>query len=240
MQKQSSRFQSRLSDAQWAEARRAWETTPNLTFAAVGRAQSPAVTGQAVSKRAKREGWAKRVVYPSGRPTVYCREYDKKAYQLCLLGATDKQLAEFFEVHESTINNWKHSQLSFLESIKEGKMAADANVTEALYSRAIGYSHSDVHIAVVDGEIVQTETVKHYPPCTASAIFWLKNRQPKLWREKVELESEVNVNMFPPKEELDAIYEKALAEAEEIEERILGGRAERLGINLDGVGHDSE
>jgi hypothetical protein len=38
----------------------------------------------------------------------------------------------------------------------------------------------------VHGEIVMTPTVKRYPPDTAAAIFWLKNRQRAKWRDKIE------------------------------------------------------
>jgi hypothetical protein len=31
-----------------------------------------------------------------GRPTKYKEEYNEQAYKLCLLGATDKELADFF------------------------------------------------------------------------------------------------------------------------------------------------
>ena len=58
----------------------------------------------------------------------------------------------------------------------------------SLYHRANGYSHPDVDIKVIDGEIVQTELIKYYPPDATSAIFWLKNRQPKKWRDKQETE----------------------------------------------------
>lgn len=123
---------------------------------------------------------------PTGRPTDYRPEYDEQAYNYCLLGATDKQLAAFFDVSEQTINAWKHKHPSFLESLKNGKEIADAKVAQALYSRAIGYSHDEDDIRVADGAIVITPTIKHYPPDPTSMIFWLKNRQPKLWREKPE------------------------------------------------------
>ena len=32
------------------------------------------------------------------------------------------------------------------------------------------------------------ETVKHYPPDTTAAIFWLKNRQVERWRDKQEVD----------------------------------------------------
>lgn len=232
---ESTRFRSPLSDEQWAAIKQRWETTPRLTFAELSRTNDVPVSAQAVSQRARREGWTKRTVYKAGRPTAYKSEFDEQVYKLALLGATDKEITDFFDVTERTINNWKQNQLSFFQSLKEGKMSADAKVAQALYSRATGYSHEDTHIAVVDGEIVQTSYIKNYPPCAASAIFWLKNRQPTLWKDKVEVKEEVNLSVFPSKEKLDAIYSKALAEAESIEEGIIKGRAERLGIDLDGM-----
>ena len=45
------------------------------------------------------------------------RAYAEQARKLCLLG-TDAELADFFEVSESTINNWKFDYPEFSESIK--------------------------------------------------------------------------------------------------------------------------
>jgi hypothetical protein len=122
----------------------------------------------------------------AGRPTDYKEEYNAQAEKLCKLGATDKELADFFEVAESTINEWKLKHPEFSESIKAGKILADSEVAEKLFKRATGYSHEDVDIKVIDGQIVTTDLVKHYPPDTTAAIFWLKNRQKEKWRDKTE------------------------------------------------------
>lgn len=116
----------------------------------------------------------------------YLPEYDERAYQLCLLGATDKFLADCFGVTEQTVNNWKKDHPSFFESLKRGKEVADAKVAEALFQRATGYEHEADDIKAVNGAIVITPTIKRYPPDPTAMIFWLKNRQPKLWREKPE------------------------------------------------------
>ncbi len=122
----------------------------------------------------------------NGRPTRYKKSYDQEAYKLCLLGATDAQLADFFEVKEQTINNWKKAQPGFFESLKRGKIAADANVAQALYHRALGSSHPDVHISNFQGEITVTKITKHYPPDTAAAFIWLKNRAG--WKDRQDIE----------------------------------------------------
>jgi len=43
----------------------------------------------------------------TGRPTKYDEKYNEQAYKLCLLGASDKDMADFFQVTESTLNLWK-------------------------------------------------------------------------------------------------------------------------------------
>jgi hypothetical protein len=122
----------------------------------------------------------------AGRPTDYKEEYNLQAEKLCKLGATDKELADFFEIVESTLNEWKLRYPEFSESIKKGKTLADAEVAEKLYHRAIGYEHPDCEIKILDGQIVTVPLVKHYPPDSVAAIFWLKNRQKKKWRDKIE------------------------------------------------------
>lgn len=118
----------------------------------------------------------------TGRPSKYREEFNEQARKLCLLGATDKDLASFFEVSEATLNNWKHEHDGFLESLKAGKQLADAAVADSLYQRACGYSHQAVKIIVVDKGVVHEPYTEHYPPDPTSMIFWLKNRRPDLWR----------------------------------------------------------
>lgn len=123
-----------------------------------------------------------------GRPTKYKSEYAEQARKLCLLGATDIQVADFFGVCEKTIYIWKKEHPKFLQSLKEGKDTNDAKVERSLLERATGYCHPEEKIFNNNGEIVRAETTKHYPPDTTAAIFWLKNRQPEKWRDKQEVE----------------------------------------------------
>ncbi len=117
-----------------------------------------------------------------GRPTRYKKEYAELAYNYCLLGATDKQLADFFEVTDRTIDRWKKSHPEFCLSLKRGKVVADAEVAESLFKRAKGYEQGEDKIFLHEGQPVIVPTTKHYSPDPTSMIFWLKNRQPELWR----------------------------------------------------------
>jgi hypothetical protein len=123
-----------------------------------------------------------------GRPPTFREEFSELAYQQCLCGATDADLADFFEVSEKTINAWKKQHPHFGEALKKGKDLADGKVANALYLRAIGYTHPEEKIFCSDGEIVRAETIRQYPPDTPAAIFWLKNRQKARWRDKIDHE----------------------------------------------------
>lgn len=127
--------------------------------------------------------------------------------KLCKLGATDDQIAQFFEVEESTINNWKITHPEFLESVKAGKIIADAEVANSFHKRAVGYKYDEVTYEKIDvkndgmevdpdGDIEDTKAevykrkvvTKEIPPDAGAALNWLKNRQKEIWRDKVETE----------------------------------------------------
>ena len=102
---------------------------------------------------------------PGGRPSKLTPAILAQARALALIGLTDAQMAIAWDVGESTINRWKKND-EFRESLKGGKTLADAEVGQALFQKAIGW----------DGQ----------PPDTTACIFWLKNRQPRQFREKQE------------------------------------------------------
>lgn len=134
----------------------------------------------------------KRQVKPKrgrGRPSSYRPEFDQHAYRLCLLGMTDVELAKFFGVSEPALNRWKSRHPNFRKSMVAGRDQADAKVAHKLYRRALGYSHKAVKIFCnKDGEITEAPYIEHYPPDTAAASLWLRNRQPARWRDKQEIE----------------------------------------------------
>lgn len=121
----------------------------------------------------------------TGRPSAYRPEFAAQAKKLCELGATDAELAEFFQTTITTIKNWKAQFPEFLAASKLGKEAADERVSTSLYNRAMGYSHEAVKIFMPAGakEPVMAPYVEHVPPDTTACIFWLKNRRPDLWRD---------------------------------------------------------
>jgi len=123
-----------------------------------------------------------------GRPTDYKKEYCEQVKSLCLLGLTNDQLAENFEICVATLHNWRNEHPEFLDAIKKGRAAADATVASSLYKRAHGYTDDDG---------------KHIPASDTAMIFWLKNRQPAMWRDRVEQKIDANINHTIDKDTLE-------------------------------------
>ncbi|MBZ9674540.1 helix-turn-helix domain-containing protein [Mesorhizobium sp. ES1-1] len=132
-----------------------------------------------------------------GRPTDFKPDYVDQAAKLCRLGAIDRDLADFFNVSEVTINAWKKAKPEFLKSINDAKAQADAQVERSLFHRANGYSHPAVKIFNHDGNALTVPYMEHYAPDTGACIFWLKNRRPDLWRDKQEVEHSANKDAPP-------------------------------------------
>jgi len=124
-----------------------------------------------------------------GREPEYREEYAVQAMKVCRLGATDEELADFFEISPVTLSRWQRAHPEFRESVKRGKIVADFEVTNRLFTRACGYSCKAVKIFTHKGTVTgRVEYLKHYPPNTRACIFWLTNRRPDLWSNKVHVD----------------------------------------------------
>lgn len=136
---------------------------------------------------------------PAGRPSSYSEEFAKQAEKLSALGATDMEMADFFEVDVRTIYRWKHDHEEFCQALNVGKSKADERVVNSLYQRAVGYEQEAVKIFMPAGaqEPVYAPYREKVAPDTTAAIFWLKNRQPEQWRDKQELEHKGQVTLTP-------------------------------------------
>lgn len=121
-----------------------------------------------------------------GRPSKFSEDRIRQARLLAEKGCTDVEVATFFEVALSTVSLWKLKHPEFSEALRIGKAEADTRVERALFERATGYSHPEVHVSSYQGDVTLTPIVKHYPPDPTAMIFWLKNRKPEQWRDKPE------------------------------------------------------
>lgn len=106
-------------------------------------------------------------------------------------GLTDDQIAENMGISVRTLYRWKGKNCQICQALKKGKEAADRQVENALFKRAIGYEYEEVREESKDGIVTKrTITTKHIPGDTTAQIFWLKNRKPDYWGGGTEFTGE--------------------------------------------------
>jgi Homeodomain-like domain len=119
-----------------------------------------------------------------GRPTTYKAEYVEQTKKLCLLGATDEDIADFFNVSLRQFYKWKHWYPELTQALKIGKEEADNRVERSLYVRANGFHYDAVKIFCdKNGRVTKVPYREYVIPDVTAGIFWLKNRDPQHWRD---------------------------------------------------------
>lgn len=111
-------------------------------------------------------------------------------------GLTDEQIAEKMGINVRTLYQWKNKYVQIFHALKRGKEVVDRQVENALLKNALGFYYEE-EMVTNKGDVV---TVRKYEkPNTTAQIFWLKNRKPKQWRDKQELQHDgdmkININV---------------------------------------------
>lgn len=116
-------------------------------------------------------------------------------------GLTKEQIAHNIGIGRTTLYEWEQKQPNIANTLKKGKEVADYEVENALYKKCLGYNMPikktfKVKRVIYDPEsgkkieeyeeLVEGEDEVHIPADSTSQIFWLKNRRPDKWRDKVE------------------------------------------------------
>ena len=104
-------------------------------------------------------------------------------------GLTNGQIANNIGIDERTLYRWKEKESLICQSLKKGREVADYEVENALFKRALGYT-IQINEQKIDKDGCVHDTIRdmHVPADTTAQIYWLKNRKPKEWRDKVEQE----------------------------------------------------
>lgn len=120
-------------------------------------------------------------------------------------GLTDEQIAHNMGVSRKTLAEWKKKYSDIGDTLKKGKEVVDYEVENALLKKALGYKVKEQKF--INGELFEIE--REIPPDTTAQIFWLKNRRPDKWRDKVE---NVNVNEDDKELKINIVDAKGVTE----------------------------
>lgn len=110
-------------------------------------------------------------------------------------GMIDDDIAIKLGVAKSTFHSYKNKFPELVESLKKGKEVVDYQVENALLKRALGYRYDEITHEF--GEETKRVT-KEVTPDTTAQIFWLKNRKPKEWRDKQDIEHTGSMDVNNP------------------------------------------
>lgn len=130
-------------------------------------------------------------------------------------GATDQFMIDSLGISQQTFYTWKGKHPEFAEALRKGKEVIDRKVENALLTRALGYKYDEVtqepqpvidpqtgHVMLDDwGNPVKEmqpvkKVTKEVLPDVTAQIFWLKNRKPEVWRDRKQIDANVNHNGF--------------------------------------------
>ncbi|OEG62170.1 MAG: hypothetical protein BHK79_02685 [Halanaerobium sp. MDAL1] len=108
-------------------------------------------------------------------------------------GLINEEIASKLGISTTTFYNWQKKYVEFSEALKKGKQVVDAKVEKALLKRALGYDYDEIKVTVNEsGQKKVEKTKKQVKPDTTAQIFWLKNRLPDKWRDKHEIDQNIN------------------------------------------------
>ena len=106
-------------------------------------------------------------------------------------GLTDEQIAKNIGINRTTLYDWKKKETNIADALKKGKEVIDFEVENALLKKALGYTITIKEEKLdKDGCVHTLEKDVHIPPDTTAQIFWLKNRKPNNWKDRIETDED--------------------------------------------------
>lgn len=102
-------------------------------------------------------------------------------------GLTDEQIAKNIGISRASLYEWKKKEIDISDALKKGKEIVDFEVENALLKRALGYEYEE---ETYENGILTKKVKKQVPPDTTAQIFWLKNRKPNNWKDRVETDED--------------------------------------------------
>lgn len=144
-----------------------------------------------------------------GSRSLWKPHYVKVCKRLASAGLTDEEMAAHLGVGATTFDDWKARYPELLKVLKVGKEIADERVVRSLYRRALGYSVT-AQKPFVDKFGVEhvVDHVEHVEPDVVAGIFWLKNRRPEEWRDRIN----VDVRGIPTPDDMRRVRNRLEAE----------------------------
>lgn len=114
-------------------------------------------------------------------------------------GATNDEIASLLGISRSTLQDYRNKHHEFKAALDGAKEAADAVVENSAFALANGFTKSvkkPIKKRIGDEDVIEYVDEEIFiPPNPTAQIFWLKNRQPDKWNDKVTVEHSGGVDV---------------------------------------------
>lgn len=125
-------------------------------------------------------------------PYVLTQPFGVKLLKNMLMhGRPDVEIAEALDITTKTLRNWKERNKEFCDFCDEWKSRAPEMAKRSLFMQAVGYEKS-VPIRNSQDEIIGYKT-EFVPPKFEATKFFLLNKAPDEYRDKIDIEGSMNV-----------------------------------------------
>lgn len=133
----------------------------------------------------------------------YDQDFPARAEDLARQGLKDDDIAKKLGISRTVYYEYQKTYPDFKDAIKRGKAPIDFEVENKLLKRAQGYDYEEVHAEYNVKKTGEEKALpskikkikKFIPPDVTAQIFWLKNRRPKIWRDKHDIDLTGNMNI---------------------------------------------
>lgn len=122
----------------------------------------------------------------------------KEVEELSSQSMENWQIWESLGIKRSLFYELKKDNVEFADALERGRRKTIQRVVDAVVKRAEGFEHTEVHKRVRFRDetgklldeprmVVEKEVVKYFPPNVEAQRFYLANKDPDNWKEKLEL-----------------------------------------------------
>lgn len=107
-----------------------------------------------------------------------------------------QEFADFLGIDILVFKHWCNSSIQYKRAVGTWRDHATNEIEVSMARRAIGFTKK-VRKDVIDkqGNVHTLTTESYFPPDPAAAQFWLKNRAPEDWKDKSEVDVNVQANI---------------------------------------------
>lgn len=120
-------------------------------------------------------------------------------------GATDEEISKMLGISTALFYQWKKEKVEFMEAIKKGKEVSNGELLNSAFKQATGFYVPTTIVVKLKKPVIINEKVyyeevaetvpseDYVPPNPTMNIFMLKNRLPESYKDKHEVDANINV-----------------------------------------------